>query len=290
MAVAIAASGVWAQRRRRVAELRARQGFARQLLDFYGALVGVQEKAFEEAGAAAPSASSVAAYVAEVVFPGVVDVSVAAGPDRLRAEVLNRIESEDPREIIASWMLGEEQPAVDRFLARASLGPVLEALGKDAGSACRGSRDARHCPDCGGPPQVSLFAAPSEHLSTGPRLLVCARCSGAWGYARMTCAGCGEDSSARLNVFSERGTTSGERGSVVRGLPGDARQAAAGEQAVFPHIRIEACDTCHQYLLSVDIATDPAAVPLVDELAAIPLDLYARERGYTKIIRNLMGF
>jgi hypothetical protein len=29
---------------------------------------------------------------------------------------------------------------------------------------------------------------------------------------------------------------------------------------------------------------------VVDELAALPLDLVARERGFTKIIPNLMGF
>jgi len=31
-------------------------------------------------------------------------------------------------------------------------------------------------------------------------------------------------------------------------------------------------------------------VPVVDELAAIPLDLYAREQGFSKITPNLMGF
>jgi hypothetical protein len=29
---------------------------------------------------------------------------------------------------------------------------------------------------------------------------------------------------------------------------------------------------------------------VVDEMAALPLDLYAREHGFTKIIPNLMGF
>ena len=107
----------------------------------------------------------------------------------------------------------------------------------------------------------------------------------------MTCPGCGEDSSSRLPIFSEEGNASGERGSVVRGLEGrlgDRRTAA--EKAVFPHIRIEACDTCRRYLLSIDLAADPSAVPIVDELAALPLDLYARERGFSKIIPNLMGF
>jgi len=55
-------------------------------------------------------------------------------------------------------------------------------------------------------------------------------------------------------------------------------------------MRVEACDSCRRYLLSIDLAAEPAAVPLVDEMAAIPLDLFARERGYAKIITNLMGF
>jgi FdhE protein len=104
----------------------------------------------------------------------------------------------------------------------------------------------------------------------------------------MTCVGCGEDESARLRVFAEQGTTSGERGSVVRGLPGDP--GVAQHRAIFPHIRIDACDSCRTYLMSVDLAAEPAAVPLVDELAAIPLDLHARELGYVKMTTNLMGF
>ena len=55
-------------------------------------------------------------------------------------------------------------------------------------------------------------------------------------------------------------------------------------------MRIEACESCRQYVLSVDLASEPAAVPMVDELAAIPLDLYAREQGFSKITTNLMGF
>jgi hypothetical protein len=288
MAVALAATDVWAERRRRVGELRARQGFARQLLDFYGALLGVQEHACDEARSARPAPESLCAYVAETVFAPVVDVSVAVGPDRLRSDVIRTVREKDPRDIVRGWMANEDQPMVERFLARASLGPVLEALGPDVRAACDGPRDANHCPDCGGPPQLSFFATSGDDLATGPRLLLCARCGATWGFARMTCAGCGEDSSAKLNIFSERGTTSGERGSIVRGLPGS--RPVAEDNPVFPHMRIEACDSCRSYLLSVDMATDPAAVPLVDELAAIPLDLYARERGYSKIVLNLMGF
>jgi len=115
----------------------------------------------------------------------------------------------------------------------------------------------------------------------------------------MTCPACGEDSSSRLPIFNEAGTASGERGSVVRGLEGRLGERGQVEhkavfphvrQAVFPHIRIEACDACRRYLLSIDLLADPAAVSLVDEMSALPLDLFAREKGFTKITPNLMGF
>ncbi len=282
---------VWSDRRSRTAELRRRHTFASELLDFYGALLAVQQDAFDVAKSAPPPVAALIAYVAEMVVPVVVDVSVAAGPVKLRDAVARRLETTDPRDFVAAWIRGEDQVMVDRYLARASLGPILEALGPEAAASSIGVRDERHCPSCGGPPQLSYFALAGEDLAAGGRLLLCARCHGSWGYARMTCPGCGEDSSSRLPIFSEEGATSGERGSVVRGLQGRLEgHGAAEHKAVFPHIRIEACYTCRQYLLNVDLAADPAAVPLVDELAALPLDLYAREKGFSKIIPNLLGF
>ena len=62
---------IWTERRRRVAELRARHGFARQLLDFYGALLGVQEKAHGDAATASPPAASVAAFALVTASAGI---------------------------------------------------------------------------------------------------------------------------------------------------------------------------------------------------------------------------
>jgi len=290
-AQAAVAAGPYTERRRRTEELRRRGTFARELLDFYGALLGVQERAYAEAISAQPPARDLVAYVAELVVPAVADVSIAAGPAKLREAVALRLESSDPRDLVAAWIHGDDQTMVDRFLARASVGPVLEALGSEAASACEGVRDDLHCPCCGGPPQLTYFAVASEDLASGGRFLLCARCCSSWGFARMTCPGCGEDTSSRLPIFSEEGTASGERGSVVRGLEGRLGDHGPAEaKPVFPHVRIEACDTCRRYLLSIDLASDPTAVAVVDELAALPLDLYARERGFSKIIPNLMGF
>jgi FdhE protein len=53
-------------------------------------------------------------------------------------------------------------------------------------------------------------------------------------------------------------------------------------------MRVDGCHTCRTYLLNVDMPKDPAAVPFVDELAALPLDLAAQEQGFRKITPNLM--
>jgi len=122
----------------------------------------------------------------------------------------------------------------------------------------------RSCPRCGGLPQLAVFAETQEALLTSPRKLLCSRCANEWVMSRMTCASCGETSGAKMPILSD--------------------------VELFPHLRIDACEICRRYLITVDQRKDPRAVPVVDELAALPLDLVAAERGYTKIARNLMGF
>jgi FdhE protein len=253
--------GVWAARRRRAEQLRERHPFAAEVLTLYLALLDVQEPAFEAARGAAPEA---ARRMARELLPHVLDVTVAAGPPRLVEAAVGTFHSADLDDLVGRWLLDAEQTPVDRYLARAACGPVLEAMDPDALAVlCPGERDARHCPRCGGPPQLSFFALSGEALVTGPRHLVCARCAAGWVYPRMVCAACGEDTGGRLPVYSE------------------------AEQ--LPHVRIDGCQTCRRYSLAIDLRRDAAAVPVVDELAALPLDLYARERGLTKVTPNLMG-
>ena len=60
--------------------------------------------------------------------------------------------------------------------------------------------------------------------------------------------------------------------------------------AWIPHLRVDACERCKRYIVSVDARLEGHAVPVVDELAAIPLEISAVERGFTKVTPNLMGF
>lgn len=288
MPAALLETDAWAKRRRRADELAERWQFAAEVLAFYAALLDVQERAFLAALDDAPMQSGVAAYAAERVLPGVIEVSAACGPQAMVAAVLERFHEFDAAETVTMWLRGDELSAVDRYLARASAGPVLEALGTRNAATNTGSTDARCCPVCGGLPQLSYFASSPEDLVTAHRYLVCARCAAAWAYPRLTCAACGETDTSKLDVYGEVGTTQAElSGNVVK--PGAARPASPGS-ARFPHLRIDGCRTCSHYLLTIDLDRDPKAVPLVDEIAAIPLDLYAKERGFTKLVPNLMGF
>ncbi|HLW46391.1 MAG TPA: formate dehydrogenase accessory protein FdhE [bacterium] len=288
----------WAVRRERAEALRERYPFAREPLALYRALVDTQEAAWAAARRDPLGAADLCEYGAARVLPGVIAATIAAGPrslaDILRAQFAGASAASGVQ-MIRRWLDGDDQPPVERYLARASGGPLLEALGERAGEASGGGRtfeDGRgaHCPVCGGPPQLTVIAAPAESLVSGLRSLVCSRCAAAWPYPRLTCAACGEQATANLTVLAEEGTD--ERalsGSTVRGLRGRPETPGTRAGPRFPHMRIDACTTCSRYLVSIDLGRDPRAVPLVDELAAIPLDLHAVGSGFTKVVPNLMG-
>ena len=52
---------------------------------------------------------------------------------------------------------------------------------------------------------------------------------------------------------------------------------------------LDCCDSCKTYIKTVDLTLNGHAEPIVDELASAPLDLWARDRGYAKLQKNLLG-
>jgi formate dehydrogenase maturation protein FdhE len=295
MAPQAVAVGQWTERRRRATELMERWPFATEVLTFYTALLDAQERVYDAARSELSDPSRTIAYTVARALPMVSEVTVSRGPQRLARMVADLAAEERNGSMapwaakVECWLDGGELSAVDRYLARAAGGPVLEALGPASEQVCGGSRDARHCPRCGGLPQVSILAPSGEALVAPRRFLECSRCAWRWPYPRMTCAACGETETRHLPIFAEEGTTEVEvTGTVVRGL-GPAPAGTPSLSPCFRHVSIYACRTCSHYLLNIDLGRDAGAVPVVDELAAIPLDLCAREQDVTKIVPNLMG-
>jgi formate dehydrogenase maturation protein FdhE len=256
-------ASAYAERRRRAAELAADWPFAREVLTLYQALAEVQERAHEEAlDSGLTDLGELPAFCAERVMPGVVDVTVAAGPERLVTAAQALLYGGDLGAPVASWLGGGDMDSFGAYFGRAAGQPVLEAL-VERGSVAGLGDGILSCPACGGLPQLAYHGLSDDALLTAPRRLVCSRCSSGWAYPRMVCAGCGEVDTAKLHVY-----TDSER---------------------FSHLRIDACDTCSRYLMAVELMKQPKAVPVVDELAALPLDLFARDRGLKKIVPNLIG-
>ncbi|HEV7509751.1 MAG TPA: formate dehydrogenase accessory protein FdhE [Thermoanaerobaculia bacterium] len=115
------------------------------------------------------------------------------------------------------------------------------------------------CPVCSARPQVGVLRPLGDG---GKRSLICSLCATEWDFRRIVCPACGEEDVGKLPVY------------------------VAEEH---PHVRVEACDTCHYYIKTIDLTKDGRAVPVVDELAAIPLSLWAVEHEYTKVSTNLLG-
>ena len=248
----------WAARRQRASHLAERWPHAEEMLRLYRALLDVQEPASRDVRGERPGPEALPGYVAARVVPAVIAATVATGP-RALSDAL-RVPLAGPEAAVRRWLTGESQDPAEAYVARAATAPVLEALGP---VGLRRPAVDGGCPHCGGRPQLAYVTESGESLLTPPRRLLCGRCGGTWIHPRMICAACGERASARLPIFAD-----------------DERM---------PALRADACESCHRYLITVDGRKDPAAVPEVDELIALPLDLHARERGFTKIVPNLMG-
>jgi formate dehydrogenase accessory protein FdhE len=152
----------------------------------------------------------------------------------------------------------QQVDAFAQFLSRAFLQPYAEFR------AARMPRapvvaTTRVCPLCGARPLLGVLRPEGDG---GKRFLLCSFCSQEWEFRRILCPACGEEAEDKLPVY-------------------------VAEQ--FPHIRVEACDTCKFYLRTIDLTKDGHAIPLVDDLAAIPLSLWAQEHGYSRLQPNLLG-
>jgi formate dehydrogenase maturation protein FdhE len=107
-------------------------------------------------------------------------------------------------------------------------------------------------------PAVSLLR---EAAHGSRRSHVCGVCLTESPASRLGCAVCGEQRVEALPIFRSEAT----------------------EPA-----RIDACDTCHTYVKTIDLTRDGSACAIADDVASISLDLWAREQGYHRARPNLL--
>src|SRR5262249_13840185 len=120
---------------------------------------------------------------------------------------------------------------------------------------------APSCSFCGGPPWIAC-RRPIAGADGAERIVSCAWCGLEWPMRRIECAACGESDPEKLQNYESE-----------------------------PHrgVRIEACERCHAYIKSIDLAADARPIPEVDDLVSLSMDLWAQESGFARIEPGLAG-
>jgi FdhE protein len=255
--------------------LASKYSSARQLLVFYGHVARFQRDLYERlpnlrrkhvtvlAGGTLRSELNLPALLEPFEQLLLLIESQGPGPLSEHSRAIRMRGDADWQNALAEfWKKGLLEPEstqpLTEFLARAFLQPYAEFLASAElppslpMTVCR-------CPRCDSLPLLGVLRPEGEG---GKRFLKCSFCSHEWDFRRILCAHCGEEREQKLPVY-------------------------VAEQ--FPHLRMECCESCKHFLRTIDLTKDGNAVPIVEDLATIPLSLWAQENGYTRIQGNLLG-
>jgi FdhE protein len=265
----------WDQRIQRADELAVAHPFAAEGLRFYKVVATFQKDLYAHIGAARGNGSQkrLASLFDQDLdlpllmpkFPEFLSGVGALSPRPVAdsAENLRSQPAAQSRDLLASYWKtsSDSNPAFsepEALLTWIFLQPYAEYLANH-GEHPPGGDAIALCPFCGGKPLVGVLRPEGDGAK---RFLTCALCSTEWPFRRILCPSCGEESVEKLAVYT------------------------ANE---FNHVRVEGCDACRRYIKTVDLTKNGLAVPVVDELATIPLNLWAQEHGYTKLRTNILG-
>ena len=265
---------------------------AAEPLDFYARLVDLQRAVV----AAHPSVlrlpasfrdaldAEAAADAMPTLLKGL--VAISRPPVASAAAAMLEESHADWRHLVHTYWTGERDgESLRLFIAEALLQPFAESAASNAGAAGdrdsggegdsgSGARDSRTdveaafrrpglpndgaCRICGDRPVVAVLR---EEAHGARRSLVCGFCLTERLAPRIACLHCGETQFDKLSVYRAE---------------------------EFPGVRVDACDTCRTYLKTVDLTRDATAIPVVEDIASVALDLWAREQGYQRLRPNLL--
>lgn len=154
-----------------------------------------------------------------------------------------------------------QAPALIHFLAQATLTPQLAAVTETlaAGHEQRGVWEHGHCPHCGRPPFMGALRG-----REGQRWHTCSFCGADYRAARLQCPFCLEREEEQLRMF----TTDS-----------------------LPFFEVRVCKTCGCYIKLADLREQTEALPAaLSDLASLPLDMLARQAGYSRSTPSAWGF
>ncbi|RPH64675.1 MAG: formate dehydrogenase accessory protein FdhE [Acidobacteria bacterium] len=268
---------LWDDRIARARRLASEHPDAADLLTFYASLAEYQASLLKKGSGVLPAPTTTGEKDSRLLFRERLDIDfiLSAIPDFLAwlqqnapanlAASTNQLRVADgtQREIVLERYLDgdddESGESLDAFVVEVVLQPFAEQLAKS--ESTRGSRLGSlrtRCFCCGGAPVLGVLRDEGHGVK---RSLRCGLCLTEYDYLRVVCPACDEQRFDALPIYTA------DR---------------------FGHVRIEACDSCRTYLKTIDLTRDGTAIPVVDDLASVSLDLWARDRGYQRLRPNLL--
>jgi FdhE protein len=253
-------ASLWDRRIERAGELSKQHPAAAELLAFYQAIARFQKNLQEKIGPA--TEHDLATLLPH--FPPLIALVKQKGSPALRktAEELEKKSHSDWIELLSAvWQHEPESKNLTNeqvFFANALLQPYAECLAERTVPPMNDNQ-VPVCPFCGSRPQVAALRPEGDGAK---RSLICSMCATEWNFKRVACPNCGEENKDKLPVY------------IAEELD---------------YVRVDACDTCRTYLKSIDMTKNGHAVPMVDEIATISLNLWAEENNYAKFGPNLFG-
>lgn len=249
-----ATGSVWAAYRRRAQELNA--AAPNPLLAKYIELVSIQDEMHSTLietcePPCAASNRAIVSFFNDAALQPLLEKARRA----VAAIGLTVGEAESANSLNNLWHQAEEFDYPADFPARL----VLEVFATEVSAWPHRQIDTRpdSCPHCGFPIMCSLLR---EVGSGRARSSACSLCGSEWPTPRLGCLRCDEQKSEKLPLFTFE---------------------------EFPHIRIEACDSCGGWLKSIDLAKDGEALPMPDDVFSSALNIWAAGQGYQSIGSHL---
>jgi len=105
------------------------------------------------------------------------------------------------------------------------------------------------------------YIADSQEVEGG-RFLRCVLCNTDWLYNRNRCVNCGNEDDKEMDYYYQEENRA---------------------------VQLQVCQKCGHYIKLIDMRLDGLAVPHVEDVASLVLDLWAKERGFVKFENNIFG-
>ena len=191
-------------------------------------------------------------------FYSLLDLCITYGSELLRdtAERLKGKSREEVEKMVGDFLKEKQAPDEERFILLSFLNPYFSSMAED------NIKDwfKEKCPVCGFRPSVSYIMDTEE--VEGARFLSCVLCHTSWLYNRTKCVRCGNVDDEHFEYFYDQ----------------ESR-----------YIQLQVCKKCNTYMKLIDLRVDGLAVPHIDDVATLSLDLWAREKGFERYERNILG-